>query len=147
MKSEENLEGVQREWTDHPVTESERVDRKSKYFRFDADSRSELDESMSANDSEYSTAAGDDGSFSTVSSWTTFTLPMERENQESYMFCGLDLVASAKEGLDEISDMFFKTLSNALRAGNDKKTKLTNTVKSKMNERMDRERQEEMIRR
>jgi hypothetical protein len=146
MRLEETLEDIKREWTGHHGADSEtylpdgkRVDGKP--IRFDADSGSE---SMSTKDSECSIDDDDDdGSFSTVSSWTTFTLPMERENHEEYYLpCGCDLVASAKEGLNEICDMFFQTLSNVVQAGNDKKTKLTNTVKSKMNEKMERKRKE-----
>lgn len=111
MRLEQKLEDIKREWTDH---------------KFDADSTSELDELLSAKDSAYSTS--DDGSFYSVSSWTTFTLPMERENK-AYICGGLDVVASAKEGLGEISDMFFKT------------TRLANAVKTKIDEKMENRKQ------
>jgi hypothetical protein len=52
---------------------------------------------------------------------------------------GIDvLVASVKEGFNEIYDAFFPPLSNVVQSGNDKKTKLTCKVKSKVNDKLER---------
>ena len=47
-------------------------------------------------------------------------------------------MASVKEGFNEIYDAFFPPLSNVVQSGNDKKTKLTCKVKSKVNDKLER---------
>ena len=50
-----------------------------------------------------------------------------------------------KEGFNEIYNVLFPPLSNVVQSGNDKKTKLTYEVKSKINDKLERKRQERNV--
>ena len=103
------------------------------------------DTTFLTNDSSLTTSDYDNETFS-VSSWTTFTLPMERERGEynaSLISCGgIDVMSSTREGLHIVADMFMHTISNVIQAGNEKKTQLTNTMKTKFDEKMEKNRKE-----
>jgi len=105
----------------------------------------EEDTTFLTNDSSLTTSEYDNETFS-VSSWTTFTLPMERERGEynaSLISCGgLDVMSSTHEGFKIVADMFLNTISNAIQAGQEKKTQLTNTMKTKFDEKMEKNRKE-----
>ena len=102
------------------------------------------DTTFLTNDSSLTTSEYDE-TFS-VSSWTTFTLPMERERGEynaSLISCGgIDVMSSTREGLHIVADMFMHTISNVIQAGQEKKTQLTNTMKTKFDEKMEKNRKE-----
>lgn len=95
--------------------------------------------------SSLTTSEYDNETFS-VSSWTTFTLPMERERGQcnaSLISCGgIDVMSSTQEGFNIVADMFLNTISNAIQASREKKTQLTNTMKTKFDEKMEKNRKE-----
>eukprot|EP00985_Skeletonema_marinoi_P025835 scaffold19352_cov80-Skeletonema_marinoi.AAC.2 len=107
----------------------EMLERSQREEHQGADSETKLDGLLSLKSSECSYSTSDEDSFSSVGSWTNFALPMnmEDQDQEYYLLCGgIDvLVASVKEGFNEIYDVFFPPLFNVVQSGNDKKTKLT----------------------
>lgn len=51
-------------------------------------------------------------------------------------------MSSTREGLNIMADMFLNTISNVIQAGNEKKTQLTNTMKTKFDEKMEKNRKE-----
>lgn len=118
------------------------------------DNTSVLSHELFTNDAEDTTFLTNDSSLTTseydetfsVSSWTTFTLPMERERGEynaSLISCGgIDVMSSTREGLHIVADMFMHTISNVIQVGNEKKTQLTNTMKTKFDEKMEKNRKE-----
>jgi len=104
------------------------------------------DTTFLTNDSSSLTTSEYDNETFSVSSWTTFTLPMERERGEynaSLISCGgLDVMSSTHEGFNIVADMFLNTMSNVIKAGQEKKTQLTNTMKTKFDEKMEKNRKE-----
>jgi hypothetical protein len=160
MKLEDKLQGLKRKanigrssGVDGTETSMAIINGGSSGSELDTDNTSVLsheftndaeDITFLTNDSSSLTTSEYDNETFSVSSWTTFTLPMERERGEynaSLISCGeLDVMSSTKEGFYVMADMFLHTISNAIQAGQQKKTQLTNTMKTKFDEKMEKNR-------